>query len=219
MVEQWTENPRVVGSIPTEGTKICGFSSSGRAPPCQGGGSEFEPRNPLHMVTWPSGKAKVCKTFIPRFKSGCHLQKTSSTKVLEVFTLSGYKEPRHLIRVAGILLFFTLQAERAAFGFGEGAGTCAVDVDVFCVTAAFTVEYAVHGGAFYLKTTVRFFHMGGVGEFTFAFFGKALTAGVAWFLCLLTLHFDGRAAAEVVFVPCTVACITGQSGHKVVFFP
>ena len=27
---------------------LCGFSSSGRAPPCQGGGSEFEPRNPLH---------------------------------------------------------------------------------------------------------------------------------------------------------------------------
>ncbi len=26
---------------------VCGFSSSGRAPPCQGGGSEFEPRNPL----------------------------------------------------------------------------------------------------------------------------------------------------------------------------
>ena len=45
-VEQRTENPRVVGSIPTEGT-ISGFSSSGRAPPCQGGGSEFEPRNPL----------------------------------------------------------------------------------------------------------------------------------------------------------------------------
>ena len=48
-VEQRTENPRVVGSIPTGGTNlICGFSSSGRAPPCQGGGSEFEPRNPLH---------------------------------------------------------------------------------------------------------------------------------------------------------------------------
>ena len=28
-----------------------GFSSSGRAPPCQGGGSEFEPRNPLHTRT------------------------------------------------------------------------------------------------------------------------------------------------------------------------
>ena len=48
-VEQWTENPRVAGSIPAGGTKICGFSSSGRAPPCQGGGSEFEPRNPLHF--------------------------------------------------------------------------------------------------------------------------------------------------------------------------
>ncbi len=45
-VEQRTENPRVVGSIPTGGTR-CGCSSSGRAPPCQGGGSEFEPRKPL----------------------------------------------------------------------------------------------------------------------------------------------------------------------------
>ncbi len=47
-VEQGTENPRVDGSIPSGGIiLICGFSSSGRAPPCQGGGSEFEPRNPL----------------------------------------------------------------------------------------------------------------------------------------------------------------------------
>ena len=28
---------------------VCGRSSSGRAPPCQGGGSEFEPRRPLHL--------------------------------------------------------------------------------------------------------------------------------------------------------------------------
>ena len=28
----------------------CGRSSSGRAPPCQGGGSEFEPRNPLQKA-------------------------------------------------------------------------------------------------------------------------------------------------------------------------
>ena len=49
-VEQGTENPCVVGSIPT-GSTICGFSSSGRAPPCQGGGSEFEPRNPLHTFS------------------------------------------------------------------------------------------------------------------------------------------------------------------------
>ena len=46
LVEQWTENPRVAGAIPALGT-ICGHSSSGRAPPCQGGGSEFEPRCPL----------------------------------------------------------------------------------------------------------------------------------------------------------------------------
>ncbi len=50
LVEQGTENPRVVGSIPTEGT-ICGFSSSGRARPCQGRGSEFEPRNPLQNLS------------------------------------------------------------------------------------------------------------------------------------------------------------------------
>ena len=63
LVEQRTENPRVVGSIPTGGTTpsddyssdgaslksfhICGHSSFGRAPPCQGGGSEFESRCPL----------------------------------------------------------------------------------------------------------------------------------------------------------------------------
>ena len=47
LVEQRTENPRVVGSIPTGGT-TCGFSSFGRARPCQGRGGGFEPRNPLH---------------------------------------------------------------------------------------------------------------------------------------------------------------------------
>ena len=47
LVEQGTENPRVVGSIPTGGTTLCGFSSFGRASPCQGEGGGFEPRNPL----------------------------------------------------------------------------------------------------------------------------------------------------------------------------
>ena len=40
---------------------------SGRTPPCQGGGREFEPRLPLHyliMAAQPSGKAQVCNTFI-----------------------------------------------------------------------------------------------------------------------------------------------------------
>ena len=62
-VEQGTENPRVIGSIPIGGTSqgnpagfpICGRSSSGRAPPCQGGGSEFEPRRPLHFGDLVSG--------------------------------------------------------------------------------------------------------------------------------------------------------------------
>ena len=49
LVEQWTENPRVAGSIPALGTTR-GLSSSGRAPPCQGGGSEFEPRSPLQTM-------------------------------------------------------------------------------------------------------------------------------------------------------------------------
>ena len=53
LVEQRTENPRVDGSIPSGSTK-CGFSSSGRAPPCQGGGSEFEPRSPLQKETPPT---------------------------------------------------------------------------------------------------------------------------------------------------------------------
>ena len=74
LVEQRTENPRVVGSIPTGTTKqsrsaqsgICGFSSSGRAPPCQGGGSEFEPRNPLHEKAL--AEAGRCFSFcLPRF--------------------------------------------------------------------------------------------------------------------------------------------------------
>ena len=50
LVEQGTENPRVVGSIPTGGT-MCGFSSFGRARPCQGRGGGFETRNPLHTVS------------------------------------------------------------------------------------------------------------------------------------------------------------------------
>ena len=61
-VEQWTENPRVVGSIPTGGTR-CGCSSSGRAPPCQGGGSEFEPRHPLQ-----TDKERACVPYFIRYR-------------------------------------------------------------------------------------------------------------------------------------------------------
>ena len=38
----------------------CGCSSSGRAPPCQGGGSEFEPRHPLQETRpFPEGSGLV----------------------------------------------------------------------------------------------------------------------------------------------------------------
>ena len=40
---------------------------------------------PLHMVAWPSGKAKVCKTFIHQFKSGRHLQKKDISQWLVSF--------------------------------------------------------------------------------------------------------------------------------------
>ncbi len=41
-----------------EAPNICGCSSSGRAPPCQGGGSEFEPRQPLQKENaCPFGQA------------------------------------------------------------------------------------------------------------------------------------------------------------------
>ena len=37
------------------------------------------------MVTWPSGKAKVCKTFILQFKSGRHLHKPVTKKMSQAF--------------------------------------------------------------------------------------------------------------------------------------
>ena len=37
------------------------------------------------MVTWPSGKARVCKTLIHQFKSGRHLHKTVMKKMSQSF--------------------------------------------------------------------------------------------------------------------------------------
>ena len=41
----------------------------------------FGSYNFIKLVTWPSGKAKVCKTFTPRFKSGWRLQRLSENSV------------------------------------------------------------------------------------------------------------------------------------------
>ena len=52
------------------------------------------------MVTWPSGKAKVCKTFIPRFKSGRHLQKELRCNSIGVLVIFRIAEQRgHITRM------------------------------------------------------------------------------------------------------------------------
>ena len=66
---------------------------------CHARGRQFEPRRPLQtnskepvyagflliMVTWPSGKARVCKTLIRQFKSARHLHKTVMKKMSQSF--------------------------------------------------------------------------------------------------------------------------------------
>jgi hypothetical protein len=42
LVEQWPEEPRVLGSSPSLATSICGCSSAVRALPCQGRGPGLE---------------------------------------------------------------------------------------------------------------------------------------------------------------------------------
>ena len=92
LVEQRTENPRVAGSIPALGTMVCGFSSSGRAPPCQGGGSEFEPRKPLqnecchscgNILIWWHSQVVRQRSAKPRFPSS-NLGATSKKKSADV---------------------------------------------------------------------------------------------------------------------------------------
>ena len=46
----------------------CGFSSFGRAPPCQGGGGGFEPRNPLHEKRH-SHRVSFCFYLYPGLRS------------------------------------------------------------------------------------------------------------------------------------------------------
>ena len=60
------------------GDFLCGRSSSGRAPPCQGGGSEFEPRRPLHLATAPQKQSLLrgcfvfSKTGLESCRSACY---------------------------------------------------------------------------------------------------------------------------------------------------
>ena len=44
-------------------------------------------RSLFHMVPWPSGKARVCKTLIRQFKSGRYLQKEKAHRMVCFFFL------------------------------------------------------------------------------------------------------------------------------------
>ena len=128
LVEQGTENPRVIGSIPIGGTKVLvhsflknvhyaaiahlverhlakvevassslvGRSSKQWKPAPKAGFS-------LIMVTWPSGKARVCKTLIHQFKSGRHLQVWWSFWITATF-LSLYRKKLAFFPFKNLLL-------------------------------------------------------------------------------------------------------------------
>ena len=50
-------------SLDYNNPQTCGRSSSGRAPPCQGGGSEFEPRRPLQRGA-PAGRTRTHSVWV-----------------------------------------------------------------------------------------------------------------------------------------------------------
>ena len=112
-VEQWTENPRVVGSIPTGGTMvpILRNQDAGVAHPVERHLAKVEvassslvtrskkvrnvtTRSLFHMVPWPSGKARVCKTLIRQFKSGRYLQTKNDLFRQVVFCLEKSRTDR-----------------------------------------------------------------------------------------------------------------------------
>ena len=103
---------RVTGSSPVVPTIICGCSSSGRAPPCQGGGSGFEPRHPLQEKDIDFGvfyfyiyisyiymrRARKGRFAVGEFKQSCELFER-----LWACRQAGAKpsEPRHPLRTKG----------------------------------------------------------------------------------------------------------------------
>ena len=68
----------------------CGCSSSGRAPPCQGGGSEFEPRHPLHFpITGHKARTISCNS-----PADCCSRRLDGAKPLSLRSKDA-DEPRH----------------------------------------------------------------------------------------------------------------------------
>ena len=139
------------------------------------------------------------------------------TKVRRIFSF--YEKSSPIGELFCLQTFFRLQTERGTFGLGVGAGAGTIDVDAFGFTVAVAVEDTVFGGTFYFQAWVAAVKVSGVGNLAGTFFAETLAAGIARHFRLLTLYLDSRAAAEVVFVACTVGSITGQSSHDRTFFP
>ena len=92
-VEQRTENPRVVGSIPTGGTiyadlahlverhlakvEVASSSLVIRSTGCLKKHPFFSKKSKLDTAPWPSGKAEACKAFIPSSNLGGASKKNS----------------------------------------------------------------------------------------------------------------------------------------------
>ena len=82
------------------------------------------------MVTWPSGKARVCKTLIHQFKSGRHLQKIPGSFGFRdfLFLSSLILEKRSSAHFCGIAGGFARwQQQRLAGAERHGGGLCAAE--------------------------------------------------------------------------------------------
>ena len=80
------------------------------------------------MVTWPSGKARVCKTLIHQFKSGRHLQKIPGSFGFRdfLFLSSLILEKHSSAHFCGIAGGFARWQQRLHGGH-HGGGLCAAE--------------------------------------------------------------------------------------------
>ena len=127
-VEHVTENHSVGGSIPPQGTfPGCGSSSVGRAPPCQGGGRESEPRLPLHFIRRHSQVVRrrsakpLCSGPNP---DGASSSEQGSAKRLGPVLLQRHCRPGLILRIcpaAAALLLFVFLLYVYAVLFIDGA--------------------------------------------------------------------------------------------------
>ena len=96
-----------------------------------------------YMVTWPSGKARVCKTLIHQFKSGRHLQKIPGSFGFRdfLFLSSLILEKHSSAHFCGIAGSFARWQQRL-----HGGHPCAVQMHPVMVSAALP-----RGGALALR--------------------------------------------------------------------